>query len=581
MISNKISLLVGGEAGAGISRSGLLFAKSCLRGGLCVFGANDYQSLIRGGHNFYTIRACEEEIYSQVDKTDLLIALNKETVDLHKDELVSGAGIIYDKEEFSINPEDLDSQDVKLYHVPLRKIVKELTGPQIMENTVALGAATALLDYDPKILDEVLQDTFKEKVAQQNMEAAKRGYDYVKENYGNSFGYKLEKTKQAGKKRIFLTGNEAIGLGALNAGCKFYAAYPMTPATTILHFLAPLDREYKMVVIQTESEIAAINMVAGASYAGVRSMTATSGGGFSLMAEAIGMVGMTETSPVIVLVQRPGPSTGLPTYSSQTDLRFAIHASQGEFPRVVLAPGDVKDCFYNTVEAFNLAEKFQMPVIIISDKYLSESNGTTEQFVQNRMGIDRGQIITGEEYNQEEEYMRHKITESGVSVRAIPGIKGAVVRTNADEHNELGYTTEDPVLTTKMTDKRFRKVDGLTKELENYETVKFYGPKDADATVVSWGSTKGPIREAMKILNKNGKVVNFLQIVYLCPFPENQVKEYLKSAKKTIAIENNKTSQLSGLIQEHLLIGIDQKILKYDGRPFDPEALAQQIMEVL
>ena len=581
MISNKISLLVGGEAGAGISRSGLLFAKSCLRGGLCVFGANDYQSLIRGGHNFYTIRACEEEIYSQVDKTDLLIALNKETVDLHKDELVSGAGIIYDKEEFSINPEDLDSQDVKLYHVPLRKIVKELTGPQIMENTVALGAATALLDYDLKILDEVLQDTFKEKVAQQNMEAAKRGYDYVKDNYGNSFGYKLEKTKQAGKKRIFLTGNEAIGLGALNAGCKFYAAYPMTPATTILHFLAPLDREYKMVVIQTESEIAAINMVAGASYAGVRSMTATSGGGFSLMAEAIGMVGMTETSPVIVLVQRPGPSTGLPTYSSQTDLRFAIHASQGEFPRVVLAPGDVKECFYNTVEAFNLAEKFQMPVIIISDKYLSESNGTTEQFVQNRMGIDRGELITGEEYTQKEEYMRHKITESGVSVRAIPGIKGVVVRTNADEHNELGYTTEDPILTTKMTDKRFRKLDGLTKEFENYETVKFYGSKDAETTIVSWGSTKGPIREAMKILNKNGKVVNFLQIVYLCPFPVNRVKEYLKSAKKMIVIENNKTSQLSGLIQEHLLMGVDQKILKYDGRPFDPEALAQQILEVL
>ncbi len=581
MIVNKFSLLVGGEAGAGISRSGLLFAKSCLRGGLCVFGANDYQSLIRGGHNFYTVRACEEEIYSQADKTDLLIALNKETVDFHKNELSSGAGIIYDKEEFTINPEDLDSNDVKLYHVPLRKIVKELTGPQIMENTVALGAATALLDYDRTILDGVLQDTFKEKVAQQNIEAAKRGYDYVKENYRNSFGYKLEKTKKVGKNRIFLTGNEAIGLGALNAGCKFYAAYPMTPATTILHFLAPLDREYKMVVIQTESEISAINMVAGASYAGVRSMTATSGGGFSLMAEAIGMVGMTETSPVIVLVQRPGPSTGLPTYSSQTDLRFALHASQGEFPRIIIAPGDVKECFYNTVEAFNLAEKFQMPAIIISDKYLSESNGTTEQFDQNRIGIDRGQLITKEEYTQEEEYMRHKITESGVSVRAIPGIKGAIVRTNADEHNELGYTTEDPVLTTKMTDKRFRKLDGLTKELENYDTIKVYGAKDPDATIVSWGSTKGPIREAMKILHKKGKKINFLQIVYLFPFPVNRVKEWMKSAKKTILVENNKTSQLSGLIQEHLLMTVDQKILKYDGRPFDPESLAKQIMEVL
>jgi len=355
----------------------------------------------------------------------------------------------------------------------------------------------------------------------------------------------------------------------------------MTPATTILHFLAPLDREYKMVVIQTESEIAAINMVAGASYAGVRSMTATSGGGFSLMAEAIGMIGMTETSPVIVLAQRPGPSTGLPTYSSQADLRFAIHVSQGEFPRIIIAPGDVEECFYSTVEAFNLAEKFQMPAIIMSDKYLSESNATTEQFDQNRIGIDRGQLITEQEYSQDEEYMRHKITENGVSVRAIPGIKGAIVRTNADEHNELGYTTEDPVLTTKMTDKRFRKLDGLTKELENYETVKVYGPKNADTTIVSWGSTKGPIREAMKILNKNEKTVNFLQIVYLCPFPTNKIKEQIKSAKKIIAIENNKTSQLSGLIQENLLMTVNHKILKYDGRPFDPEALAKQIMEML
>ena len=280
MIRNKISLLVGGEAGAGISRSGLLFAKSCLRGGLCVFGANDYQSLIRGGHNFFTVRACEEEIFSHADKTDLLIALNKETVIFHKDELVSGAGIIYDQEEFSITQEDLQRKDINLYHVPLRKIAKELEGPQIMENTVALGAAIGLLDYDLKIFDEVLRDTFNQKVAQQNIHAAKQGYDYVKKNYTNSFGYKLEKTGLANKKRIFLTGNEAIGLGALNAGCKFYAAYPMTPASTILHFLASLDREYKMVVVQTESEIAAINMVAGASYAGVRSMTATSGEAF-------------------------------------------------------------------------------------------------------------------------------------------------------------------------------------------------------------------------------------------------------------------------------------------------------------
>jgi 2-oxoglutarate ferredoxin oxidoreductase subunit alpha len=573
--------MVGGEAGAGITRSGFLFAKSCLRGGLYVFGVNDYQSLIRGGHNFYTVNVNAEMVYSQADTTDLLIALNKETILFHKDELVSGAGIVYDGDQINITPEELGRNDLKLYTVPLAKIVKELKGPKIMENTVALGAAIALLDYDQELLNSVLHDTFGSKIAELNIEAAKQGHSYVKEKYSDSFGYSLKKTASAGKKRMFLTGNEAIGLGALNAGCKLYAAYPMTPATSILHFLAPLDREYKMVVIQTESEIAAVNMVAGASYAGARAMTATSGGGFCLMTEAIGMTGMTETSPVIVLVQRAAPSTGLPTYTAQGDLRFAIHASQGEFPRVVIAPGNVEECFCMTVEAFNLAEKFQIPALIISDKYLSESHGISEPFDQHRIRIDRGNLITETKYTGKEEYMRHKFTENGISPRAMPGIEGAIVRTNADEHNELGYTTEDPVLATKMADKRFRKLDALNKELENMETVKFYGPEEADATILAWGSTKGPIREAMKLLSKEGLKVNYLQIVYLTPFPAAKVQKILQSAKKTIVIENNKTSQLSSLIREHLLTAVDHKILKYDGRPFNPEALAKSIKEVL
>jgi 2-oxoglutarate ferredoxin oxidoreductase subunit alpha len=578
---NKLSLLVGGEAGAGITRSGFLFAKTCLRGGLYVFGANDYQSLIRGGHNFYTVRADDEEVYSQADTVDLLIALNKETILLHKDELVAGAGVIYDAEQISVTIEELGREDIKLFHVPMRKIVKELEGPQIMENTVALGATNALLNYDQELLNQVLRNTFNPKTAEQNIEAAKQGYIYTQENYGNEFAYRLKKTDSAGKKRIFLTGNEAIGLGALNAGCKFYAAYPMTPATSLLHFLAPLDREYKIFVIQTESEIAAINMVAGASYSGVRSMTATSGGGFCLMSEGLGMIGMTETSPVILLVQRPGPSTGLPTYTAQGDLRFAIHASQGEFPRVVIAPGDVEECFYATLEAFNLAEKYQIPALIISDKYLAESNGTFEPFDQNRIKINRGHLITKDIYTGEEEYKRHKFTENGISPRAIPGTKGAIVRTNADEHNELGYTTEDPSLTTKMNDKRMKKLDDLAKELEKYETIKLHGQKETDITIIGWGSTKGPIREAMKILTKEGLEVNYLQIMYLHPFPADKIQKILESTKKAVIIENNMTSQLTSLIREHLLLDIERKVLKYDGRPFNPEALAQNIKEAL
>jgi len=581
VIVNKISVMIGGEAGAGITRSGFLFAKACLRRGLHVFGTNDYQSLIRGGHNFYIARADAEEIYSQADTIDLLLALNKETILLHKDELVPGGGIVYDGEEIALSDEELGRDDLKLYSVPLRGIVKELEGELIMMNTVALGAAVGLLNYDLETLNGVIRDAFKLKAAELNIKVAKMGYDYAREHYAKDFEYRLERTSSAGKQKMFLTGNEAVGLGAIRAGCKFYVAYPMTPTTPLLHFMAPLDREYGMIVIQAESEIAAINMVAGASFAGVRAMTATSGGGFCLMSEGLGMTGMTETPVVIMLGQRSGPSTGLPTYSAQGDLRFAIHASQGEFPRVVIAPGDVEECFYKTMEAFNLAEKFQIPAILITDKYLVESHGATEPFDQNRIGIDRGLLLTEDEYRGEEEYKKHKFTENGVSPRAMPGMKGTIVRTNADEHDESGYTTEDPKLTTKMVDKRFKKLDALVKALQNYETTKFYGHAEADVTILGWGSTKGPIREAMKLLNKEGLKVNYLQIVYLNPFPVANVQRILKSAKKTVVVENNKTSQLSSLVREHCLMTVDHKILKYNGRPFNPGELSQRIKEVL
>lgn len=581
MIVNKISVMVGGEAGAGITRSGFLFAKACLRGGLHVFGTNDYQSLIRGGHNFYVARADAEEIYSQADTIDLLLALNKETIRLHKDGLVPGGGIVYDEEEITLRAEELNRNDLKLYSVPLKGVVKELEGPLIMRNTVALGAAVALVDYDLEILSGVIRDAFKPKVAELNVKAAKMGYDYARQHYAGNFEYRLERTSSTGKREMLLTGSEAVGLGAIRAGCKFYAAYPMTPATPLLHFMAPLDKEYGLIVIQAENEIAAINMVAGAFFAGVRSMTATSGGGFCLMSEGVGMTGMTETPAVILLAQRPGPSTGLPTYSGQEDLRFAIHASQGEFPRVVVAPGDVEECFYKTMEAFNLAEKFQIPVILIADKYLVESHGAAELFDQNRIGIDRGLLLTEDEYMGDGEYKRHKFTEDGVSPRALPGMRGAIVRTNADEHDEVGYTTDDPELTTKMVDKRFKKLDALIKELENYETTKVYGPVEADVTILGWGSTKGAIREATKLLGKEGLNVNYLQIVYLNPFPVANVQRILKSAKKTVVVENNKTSQLSSLIREHLLMPVDNKILKYNGRPFNPRELSRKIKRVL
>jgi len=580
---NDLSVLIGGEAGAGITRSGYLFAKACVRGGLYAFGVNDYQSLIRGGHNFYVARIDDEEVYSQIDYIDLLVALNAETVSLHRGELVPSGGIIYDEDDLTLSPETLKREDLKFYPVPMKKIVmEELKEQPIMRNTVALGAAVALVDYDLTLLEGVLKDTFKEEVAESNIRAARMGHEYVKKNFQDNFEYRLKRTETADKRRLFLTGNEALGLGAVKAGCKFYAAYPMTPLTGLLHFMAANDREYNMIVIQPEGEIAAINMVAGAAFAGIRAMTGTSGGGFCLMSEGLGMIGMTENPVVIVVGQRSGPSTGLPTYSSQGDLRFVIHASHGEFPKVVIAPGDVEECFYETIRAFNWAEKYQLPVIILTDKCLVESHMSVDPFDANRVKVERGTLLTGQ-YNGEEEYRRHKITETGVSPRAVPSTRGAIVRTNADEHDEYGYTSEDPEITTKMMDKRMRKLTCLAKELKErgIERTKFYGPEEAEATIIAWGSTKGPIREAMKLLKQEGVEVNYLQVLYLLPFPTSVVEEILNKAKKTIVVENNKTSQLSGLIREHTLRDVDYKILKYDGRPFNPIYLSERIKEVL
>lgn len=576
---NSVSVLIGGEAGAGISRSGYLFGKACVRGGLHVFGANDYGSLIRGGHNFFVLRVEAGEVYSQGDAVDLVVALNKDTILRHRNELASGGGIVYDGEQVKLEAGELGRTDVQLFSVPFRSIVKSLGAQEIVENTVALGAAVALLGYELEALSGVLKDTFSEKVAETNMRAAKAGYDHAKANYDGQFGYGLRRLPGAEKGRIFVLGNEAVGMGALKAGCKFYSAYPMTPVTGLLHFMASNERDYRMVLLQAENEIACVNMVTGAAFAGARAMTATSGGGFCLMVECLGMAGMTENPIVVVLGQRTGPSTGLPTYTAQGDLRFAMHASQGEFPRMVIAPGDAEECFYETMRAFNFAEKYQMPVIILTDKYLAESQYTIEPFDVGLVKIERGDLFQGPEY-QGSEYKRHLLTESGISPRVLPGTRNAIVRTNADEHDERGLTAEDAEMTTRMMDKRLGKLKALKEELRSVETVKLYGPKRADLTIVSWGSTKGPIREAMKILGKEGLKVNFVHVLYLCPFPAEEFIRHLKSARKTVVVENNATSQLAGLIRQHTLMDVDSKVLKYDGRPFDPGFLAGKLKEV-
>jgi 2-oxoglutarate ferredoxin oxidoreductase subunit alpha len=583
---NDLSILVGGEAGAGITRAGYLFVKAAMRGGLYAFGMNDYQSLIRGGHNFYVAWIRDQEVYSQTDHVDLLIALNAETIMLHENELAPGAGIIHDPIDLPDAQKQLGRKDLKFYPVPLKKIVTEdLKQEIISRNTVAIGAAVKLVNYDFKILEDVLRDTFSDKpvAAEASIKAAQSGYDYLKENFEDDFECRLEKTKVEGKYQIFLTGNEAIGTGAIAAGCGLYVAYPMTPMSALLTFMAEKERNYKMIVMHPEGEIAAILMAAGASFAGVRSMTATSGGGFCLMTEALGMTGMTETGVVIALGIRNGPSTGLPTYTSQADLRFALHAGQGEFPRVVIAPGDVEECFYETMQAFNWADKYQLPVILLVDKYVAESHTSVNRFDVNRIKIERGDFVNTGRWEGKEEYKRHKITATGVSPRVIPSTMGAIVRTNSDEHDESGYTTEKPDITVQMMDKRMRKLEYLEKEIQQkrIETTRLFGPEDAKATIIAWGSTKGPIREAMKLLDNEGVSVNYCQIVHLQPFPTSRIEDVLNNAKKTIAIENSKSCQISGLVRQLTLKDVDYKLSKYDGRPWNPGSLAQKVKEVL
>ena len=572
----EFSWMIGGEAGFGIMASGLTMSKAFARGGLHVFDTVEYPSLIRGGHNSYQVRVSDREVFSHTGYIDLLVALNEETVHLHKDEMAPTGCIVFNGKE---DPEDRFDvhADICLFPIPLSEIVQNLGVKSIMQNTAALGATFGLIGYDPTILEELLTEIFQrkgEKIIQSNIKVARAGYDFVMENHPGGTGIIIKPTDN--HRRLVINGNEAVGLGALSAGLRFYSAYPMTPASGLLHFLAAEEQNHNLVVKHTEDELAAILMAIGASHAGVRAMTASSGGGFALMTEALGMAAMTETPLVVMVAQRPGPSTGLATRSEQGDLRFVMHASQGDFLRVVMAPGDVSECYWAAGRAFNLAEKYQIPVLIITDKYLTESHKTIEPFEP--ITVDRGLLLNLEEMDAVSNYKRYELTESGISPRVMPGHPNTIFDANSNEHDEYGHDLDNPDNRTIMMDKRMNKIESIVKELE--EPV-IYGSPIADVTLVGWGSTKGPILEAMLLMTENNISVNFLQIIFIHPFPAEKVSDILKSSKFTIGVENNKEAQLGGVIRERTGIELNKKILKYNGRPFTPEEIANRVMEVM
>lgn len=570
------SWMIGGEAGFGIMASGLMVTKTFSRGGLHVFDTIEYPSLIRGGHNTYLVRTADREVHAHTGYIDMLVALNEETIHLHKEEMSQTGCIIFDGKE---EPEGRFGvhADISLFPIPLTEIIKSLDGKPIMRNTAALGATIALIGYDITILEGLMSDMFQhkgDKMVLDNIRIVRAGYDFMMDNHPGGSGMIVNPLDDS--RKPVLTGNDAVGLGALAAGCKFYSAYPMTPASGLLHFLAAEEKNHNLVVKQTEDELAAVLMAIGASHAGVRAMTATSGGGFSLMTESLGLAAMTETPLVIMEGQRPGPSTGLATRTEQGDLRFVMHAAQGDFPRVVMAPGDVKECFWAAGQAFNLAEKYQIPVIILTDKFLTENHRTVEGF--NAMTIDRGLLLDPEEMDVHSDYKRYEITESGVSPRVLPGHPNAIYNANSNEHDEYGVDQEDPGNRTAMMDKRMRKLEHILEELE--EPV-LYGPVESDVTLISWGSTKGPILEAMMLLEQNNIRVNFLQILYLLPFHAEQVARIMNNAGRTICVENNKGAQLAGVIRERTGLAVDEKLLKYSGRMFTPGEIAGGVMEMM
>lgn len=572
----KFSCKIGAQAGAGVMVTGRMMAKCFTRGGYNVIGYPEYPSLVRGGHNVVEVLVSDESIYSPTQNCDVVIALNKDAVFYHKDFVNKSGVILYDK--------DLDISSFKIpktikpLAVPLMKLIQQAGGIPQMKNTVALAASLALIDYPFELLESVITDEFKRKgqeVVKKNIAAARAGYDYVMSS-GVNFPHKLKPISK--KRKILIAGNEAVALGAVKGGMKFYSAYPMTPASNILHYLFAHERDFNIVVKQTEDEIAAMNYAIGASFAGVRSMTGTSGGGFALMTEALGMAALAETPVVAALVQRVGPSTGMPTWTEQADLRFALHASQGDFLRVVLAPGDMEECFALGAEAFNLAEKYQLPVLIISDKFLAETVFSVDRFDEGKIKIERGKIVTTlPELPANTRYKRYKLTKDGISPRVFPGTPDGMHVGTSYEHDETGFSSESFTMRTKQVDKRAAKLKSLLKDVL---APKFYGEKKASVTLVCWGSHKLPCLDAIKLLKDQGVKANVLHFSYLFPLDKNKIQKAMKSCKKTILFENNSVGQFAGMLKQYCDVEPDFLMLKYDGRQFFAEQITEQVKKL-
>lgn len=553
---DDFSILFGGKAGDGIDRAGLILARILNQLGWRIYIYRDYPSIIRGGHTFSIIRAAKEKIATHINQVDFILALNQDTLNFHKSKLKNGCFFIYDSEQ--VKPGISSTCGIGL---PLGKILKEENAPQVMRNSCLIGGLCKAAGIKWDILESVFRKEMPREI-ELNLKVAQRGYNESRE---------LVKIENLAQDILpLITGSQAIGLGLIKAGLKTYIAYPMTPASALLHFLAEVAEDFNLKVIHPESEIGVILMALGFSYAGEKVAIGTSGGGFCLMTESLSLAGQAELPVVIMMGQRPGPSTGLPTYTSQTELHFVLNAGQGEFTRFLVAPGDTEEAYFWSAVSLNIAWKYQIPSLILTDKTLCEGTYNFDISL-----IPEFKEETPLLWDRKEPYKRYLNTEDGTSPLAFVPDKDAIIKVNSYEHDELGITTEDPKITTMMQDKRLRKEKFLVKELEEYQTVKVYGNKSSSVALLCWGSNKGVCVEAAEKLG-----LKVIQPIVLWPFPAEQFRQAIKGVERLICLENNATAQLATLISR-FGFSVDERILRYDGRPFSLDELEEQLKGVI
>jgi len=648
VVKNSFAWMVGGAQGSGVDSGANIFARACCYGGLYVYGNREYHSNIKGLHSYFQIRVAERPVFCHRSFVDLLATFDAETLIRHRREVKTQGAIIYDPsfdniaiQEVPTLPresvdesitwlkergfgatvgdllEDAKKDGVQTYPVPYMDLVKQIAARlgeskvsrvARVTNVLVLGASFAVLDADIALLAKAIRSIFgsRPSIADMNVLAAETAYDYAKKNFAKGFGVRLESVETK-ERRIFLMGNQAVALGKLAGGCRFQTYYPITPAAdeseyleanekldlspTVQRQIPELGEQShvreggSILVVQTEDEIAAINMASGAVLTGVRASTSTSGPGFSLMAEGLGWAGMNEVPVVITYYQRGAPATGLPTRHGQDDLRFAIHAAHGEFARIVLTSGDIQEAFYDAAQAFNYAERFQMPVIHLLDKALANSSNTYPTFDTSSIKIERGQLLNSDGLEKllqaQGQYKRFQLTESGISPRIPLGTAGTVLWNTGDERDESGHISEHPANRTRMMEKRMKKLELVEKEIPSSEKYNLFGREDDAPIIVSWGSSKGAILEARELLEAEGIRINFLQARLIHPFPVADFSRLLHRAKKIVDVEMNYSGQLAGIVREKVGIQIEDLILKYNGRPMTSDEVYLAIKNTL